>query len=284
MSSISIQINEEHASENVDKVPGGIYLCQCGEDLSCGSCCGFYNFYFESENQFKEVILKRTIAFENVKRDIDSILKFGEEEIVRVESLGEKPYPNFHHCPYSGFMGDDYEKPGCLLHPLAEKNMGADLRGLSYYGGLACASYFCPTYYNVEAERKIAVREAISDWFKYGLIITEDNMINNIFDELDRVRGKKTASKDFTFEASLLLGSLLKIKFEWPFDRKDFHPANYFFKDTDKKEEENSILLNSRFYHILNAVKASIINEKELEEAEEFILSKILKLADALET
>jgi hypothetical protein len=55
-----------------------------------------------------------------------------------------QPFPEFHHCPYVGLIGNELSRVGCLLHPMAEGNTGVDFRGLSYYGGMACRIYFCP--------------------------------------------------------------------------------------------------------------------------------------------
>lgn len=281
MSLTSYRVNEETASANVKKVPGGVYLCQ-HNSLTCGACCGMYNFNFSSKREFKKIILERSIVFEDISRDMDSVIEFGEKESLRIDNLGKKPYPDFHHCPYVGFFGDNYEKTGCLIHPLAEKNKGIDLRGLSYYGGLACASYFCPTYYNTLGERKLIVRSCIEDSFTFGLVITESDMINNVFDLLEKITKKPALLQAFDFEAAKIMESLLKIKFNWPFKRKSFYPANYFFKDTDQKDEIDPVCQSSEYYHILKAVKADIRSKIELAQAEDYIFSKINELAAAL--
>lgn len=277
-STFSLAVNEEFASANVNKVPGGVYLCQHG-CLTCGACCGIYNFKFSSKKEFKKILLERSIAFESVSRDMDSVLEFGQKESDRIDLLGKKPYPDFHHCPYVGFFGENYEKTGCLIHPLAEKNNNIDLRGLSYYGGLACASYFCPTYYNVCAERKLIVRSCIEDSFTFGLVVTESDMINNVFDLLEKELKKPVSLQAFHFEAAKLMESLLKLKLKWPFKRENFYPANYFFKDTEQKDTINSICQESEYFYILKSVKALIFNREDLKEAEVFIDSKIKELA-----
>lgn len=274
-SSSSNSFGEDFLSANVEKVPGGVYLCQCGEDLSCGACCGIYNFYFESRKDFFDFIMERTLLFDGVKRDIDSILLFGEDETKRVLKRGKLPFEDFHHCPFAGFMGDDLNKPGCLIHPLAEKNKGADYRGLSYYGGLACASYFCPTCYHVPGERKLIVRECFEDWFEYGLTITEDLMINNLFDNLEKKAGKILLFNDFTMKAFFLTSSFLKLKFNWPFKRNNFHPVNYFFRDIDQGFNIDKKYSSSKYFHILNSFKVLIENKEDLEKAETFIDSKL---------
>jgi hypothetical protein len=280
MSSDFFDINEENASENVKKVPGGVYLCQ-HDYLSCGACCGIYNFYYTSFQNYFDIILERTLAFDKVKREMDDILNFGADEAKRIKALGKKPFPDFHHCPYSGFIGSDYEKPGCLLHPLSEKNKGIDFRGLSYYGGLACASYFCPTYYKVSPERKAIVRNAFEDSYSYGLIITEHEMINNIFDLIEKKRGTKLFPHELNNEALIKLEKILKLKLNWPFSVKNRHPANYFFGDSEEKTDK-PVLKESEITNILKAVKAEILNEKDLFDAQIFINKEIAEFISLL--
>ncbi|MGM0418995.1 MAG: hypothetical protein ACQEQS_09750 [Thermodesulfobacteriota bacterium] len=272
---------EEEFSENVKKVPGKIYLCQY-KSLSCGACCGIYNFNYKSVTQFYEVLAQRTLNFEASGRNLDEILNFGEKELLKISAMGEKPFPDFHHCPYAGFIDKNNETPGCLLHPLSEKNSGVDFRGLSFYGGLACASYFCSTYFNVSPQRKIILRDLFEDSYEYGLVVTESEMINTIFDSIEKNTKSKTDISDINFETSELLKSVFRLKFEWPFKREKNHPANYFFTDQEKTEKINPLCRKSEFYYVLDSVNALIKDEKDLAEAEGYIKEKIKKVSDSL--
>ncbi|MDY0131645.1 MAG: hypothetical protein RBR53_03160 [Desulforegulaceae bacterium] len=275
-----VDINEENASENVRKVPGGVYLCQ-NDYLSCGACCGIYNFYYNSFKDFFEVILERTLSFDKVEREMESVLNFGVKETQRIEKLGKKPFPKFHHCPFAGFMDSNYEKPGCLLHPLSEKNKGIDFRGLSYYGGLACASYFCPTYYNVSAKRKAVLRSAVEDSYSYGLLVTEDKMINSVFDLIEKKRGANLLPHELNDEALIKLEKIFKLKLDWPFKTKNNHPANYFFGD--KENEQGSLVLeSSEVAEILKSAKAEIFTKKDIIDAETFINKEITEFISLL--
>lgn len=55
---------------------------------------------------------------------------------VEADESQQRPFPNFHHCPFLGMIEDESRRVGCLLHPLAHGNYGIDWRGLSYYGGM----------------------------------------------------------------------------------------------------------------------------------------------------
>lgn len=127
-----------------NSVPGGVYLCQINERVSCGACCGLYNVADVSSEGLTEILIRRTEAFERISRDVNSVLDFK-----KATDDGEPlaiPFPDFHHCPYLGLVGERHSRVGCLLHSQANGNNGVDFRGLSYYGGMACSIYFCPSY------------------------------------------------------------------------------------------------------------------------------------------
>jgi hypothetical protein len=52
-----------------NSVPGGVYLCQINERVSCGACCGLYNVADVSSEELTEILIRRTEAFERISRD-----------------------------------------------------------------------------------------------------------------------------------------------------------------------------------------------------------------------
>lgn len=143
------------------QVPGGVYLCQVNETISCGACCGLYNVADASRDYLAHMLLERTRRFAAVPRTTDGIDAFGREALAM--ETRQRPFPHFHHCPYVGLIGEESSRVGCLLHPLGTGNHGIDFRGLSYYGGLACHSYFCPATHQVKPDYKRVLRAAIDD-------------------------------------------------------------------------------------------------------------------------
>ncbi len=97
-----------------------------------------------------------------------------------------RPYPKFHHCPFLGFTGKHQSRVGCLLHPEADRNNGVDFRGLSFYGGMACNLYFCPSHWSLKPIYKKILQETEPDWYLYGLMITEAEMVGTFFQEVER--------------------------------------------------------------------------------------------------
>lgn len=152
-----------------NEVPGGVYLCQVSEKVSCGACCGLYNIADASYENLTAVLTYRTEVFAKTPRNMDALLKFKDE--IEAKEDQNRPLPDVHHCPYIGLIGKDRCRVGCLLHPLGDGNNGIDFRGLSYYGGMACRIFFCPAYHGLSKEHKIMLRESAENWHPYGLTI-----------------------------------------------------------------------------------------------------------------
>ena len=219
-------------NDNNNQVPGGIYLCQVNEEISCGACCGLYNVADPSYESIMEMLTWRTDTFLHVKRDMDAILAFKEE--VEDREPQKRPFPEFHHCPYIGLIGKKFLRAGCLLHPLLDENKGIDFRGLSYYGGMACRVYFCQTYYHLPAAFKEIVRETASNWYAYGLVITEIKLLSTIFEEVENCLNRPLTKNDILKNKNTLeaVRKLLDLKINWPFRRRSSSgPTNYFFED-----------------------------------------------------
>lgn len=210
------------------EIPGGVYLCQVSETVSCGACCGLYNVADLSRDGLYALLAKRTHRFaETGGRDLDAVLSF--RKWVEESEPQQRPFPEFHHCPYIGLIGPDASRPGCLLHPLG--NGGIDLRGISDYGGFACRTYFCPTHDCLSAGIKILIRKAARDWFEYGMMITEASLVQAFLDAAGRVTARRT-EPDPGPDPVDIMRELMDLKRNWPY-RPD--PAcgliHYFFND-----------------------------------------------------
>jgi hypothetical protein len=213
-------------------VPGGVYLCQVDEDVSCGACCGLYNCPDASRAYLQERLAYRTQRFREVPRDTDPIDAFREQ--MERHGSRQRPYPDFYHCPFLGLVGRENSRVGCLLHPLAEGNQGVDLRGLSFYGGLACREYFCPSHRSLPPVYKTIVKSVCTDWYVYGLAITEERLLAGFFGDIERRLGRSMEPADITGSpgARQTVAEFLELKLVWPFHEPAWKgPANYFFND-----------------------------------------------------
>ena len=215
-----------------DALPDGPYLCQAGDRISCGACCGLYNVRDLSRENLVRLLSSRTERFESTARDVDGIEGF--KASVRAGEDPRRPFADFHHCPYIGLVGERRARVGCLLHPSAAGNRGVDYRGLSHYGGMACRTYFCPTYQKVGGVHRSLVIWAMADWYDFGLVITEWRMLNALFGALERILGRPLTGDDTVGgeRSRTALRDLLGIKIHWPFRGPTAKaPAHHFFKN-----------------------------------------------------
>lgn len=264
------------------ETPGRVYLCQVRPGVSCGACCGLYNVSDASRSAIFEMLKKRTDLFASVNRSYEGVLAFADE-IEKTENQS-RPIDDFHHCPYIGFMDTDPVSPGCLLHPRAEGNNGLDLRGVSYYGGMPCHMYFCPTCHEIPDRYKKAIRYAAVDWHSFGLIITESEAIKNFFENVENDAAKLIDPEEISKNQKLreALKSFIEIKTEWPF-RKDKILANYFFKDGDKGlPSENEYASKTRWTPVLKAFRSEISKQDDLAGAVDLLEKTALNMVRAM--
>ena len=213
-------------------VPGGVYLCQVSDTVSCGACCGLYNVNVPGRTALSRLLKHRTDIFRTFGRapaDLDAFVA----KVQAVESQ-ERPFDDFHHCPFLGLVGDGQRRVGCLLHPLGHGNGGVDLRGISYYGGMACRVFFCRTVHSLEKRYKQILRVVMDDWYGFGLVVTETDFLGACMDLVETRWGAPLDPAFFNHNdaAREAMRKLLVLKMDWPF-RPPHHdtPCHYLFDD-----------------------------------------------------
>lgn len=213
------------------EIPGGVYLCQVDETVSCSACCGLYNVAGLSREFLSSMLDRRTRRFESMAdRSLDGILAF--RRWVENTEPQRRPFAEFHHCPYLGLIGPNRSRPGCLLHPMG--NSGIDFRGISDYGGLACRSYFCPTHDILPPEVKRLVRDAARDWYEYGMIITESGLIQALLEAAGRMppAPDAAAARRNPDAGMAVFREMMDLKCDWPYrPDPDGGRVHYFFND-----------------------------------------------------
>ncbi len=262
--------------------PGRVYLCQVSPGISCGACCGLYNVADASRFAINEMLERRTEIFKKTRRDYESIFAFADE-IAKTENRN-RPVDNFHHCPYIGFMDTEPLSPGCLLHPLAAGNNGLDLRGASYYGGMPCHMYFCPTCHEIPERYKKAARMSADDWWIFGLFITESAVIKCFFENVELCAGKKIEPDSLKNHHAFCsaVRSFMRLKAEWPF-RKDDVLANYFFKDIDGYQADMDFFdSENKWTIIFKAFRTRVSSPDDVKTAEGILEQAVIKAAEAI--
>jgi hypothetical protein len=261
-----------------------IYLCQVSPHVSCGACCGLYNVSDPSRRNLEAMLIRRTRWFAEVPRTMAGIDAFRTS--VEGTEHQERPFPDFHHCAFLGVIEDDGRRVGCLLHPLAKGNEGIDWRGLSYYGGMACRTYFCPSARQLPSRWLIAVRQSMNHWYLHGLVVTERRLLAALFTELEKRLGRVINTADFSepVPAAALLTTLTTLKMNWPFRRQGAPGvSNYFFEDglyaRPAVKRKTKTLPASRFEDIFQELDSGFSSADDIEDAE----AKIEGLLIALE-
>jgi len=267
------------------ETPGHVYLCQVSEEVSCGACCGLYNINDITYHKLEKVLKQRSILFESTARNVSGFFEY-ESKISSLESQ-KRPYLDFHHCPYVGLIGDSLKTVGCLLHPLASGNDEVDYRGISYYGGMACKNYFCLTCKKLRPRYKSIVRSILDGWYLYGIIVTEWEMLNCLFSNIEQIIHRDLTVVEIE-ESNTLKNSLVSF-FHLKLETKlaQDYQANYFFEDRNYPLPEiNYPQFNraeSKYDAILRCFRFKMTEIQDLEKADSLIETAILQITDIIQ-
>jgi len=268
------------------QVPGGVYLCQVDAHISCGACCGLYNVADLSRENLSAMLTLRNKRFSYTPRTVEAIEAFARET-ERLESQ-QRPFARLHHCPFIGLIGEGPGRVGCLLHPLADGYNGVDFRGLSFYGGLACRSYFCMTTKDLAPRWKRILRRVLGHWYVFGLVVTELELLTAIFEHLESRLGRPL---DTAMVAGAQPGErlrrLLILKCRWPFKPPSHLTAcHYLFKDTAYPKPvvpyDQLGAGPSAYDNILRQMPSAFRNAQELGRAEALIESHLAAVVKSL--
>ncbi|MFZ2631938.1 MAG: hypothetical protein WA081_00145 [Desulfosalsimonadaceae bacterium] len=251
-----------------------IYLCQVSETVFCGACCGLYNVPDASFEALSQMLARRSRIFSTLPRTMDAILDFGRAETA---NLGVLPMPEFHHCPYIGFIGDGFRRVGCLLHPQAHGNSGVDYRGLSHYGSMTCGMYFCPSHRNLPDDFKQILRDLADDWYVYGLMISEPVLLGTIYEEIvsrAAVSGMNPERAGRPENRPLWSG-LFALKVRWPYRAANRPWASYLFNDPlypkPPVDYENLAAASSKFDLLFRELHSHFTSPYDLMTAERYL-------------
>ena len=270
-----------------DQTPGGVYMCQVDANVSCGACCGLYNLTDTSESNLTFLLKRRSLLFTKAARTIEGIETFATH--IRNIEPSRRPFDNFHHCPFIGLIGATNQRVGCLLHPLADGNKGVDFRGLSYYGGLACSTYFCVSTYNLAPRYKYILRSVIPDWYRYGMLVTETKLLGALFSALEALFGGHLTPQHFTSDPKTAgaLIKLLDLKQDWPFRASPNDTlCHHIFPDNPRPrcriDYKKTGVAGSQYNVILIELETDIAGVDRLCQAEAMIDDRLRHTVDML--
>jgi len=130
-------------------------------------------------------------------------------------------------CEFLGFVDQGGRRVGCLLHPALH---GQDLRDLSPYGRELCERHLCPSHYYLTEGEKRLVAGVLDDWYLYGLVITDLDLVRESLRLVADQVGQMPSPEDLRRESfRRALGEFLSLKERWPF--RDSRPrlGKYYF-------------------------------------------------------
>ena len=261
-----------------------IHLCQPDNKKSCGACCGLYNWKDHSRPALESILKQRTELFFSLgeSQDLDEYKRRCQGR----KSNG-KLFETVFNCEFLGFVDSDHKKVGCLLHPVVNK--GNDLRDLGFYGAKTCSEHFCPSYSCLKTTEQKAIIESIYDWYLYGLLITDIDLVREFFRHIENTMGDSI--KEVKLKKPGIVNALtdfFMLKQDWKFKTSENMLGKYYFSEA----EYNIVRIEykkmwgiqpSRFDRILVSLESDINSKDDLFEAETIIEGKIKRFIEAYE-
>ncbi len=262
--------------------PGDIHLCQPGPEKSCGACCGLYNYRDSTRESLEARLEARTALFHDTVRSRNDLGTFST--LVRSTESMEKRYEVIYCCEYLGFIDAEHRRVGCLLHPL--QNGGEDLRDVSFYGRDLCDGHFCPSYHYLARWEQQAVVNTIDDWYLYGLVITDIDLVKEYFrfiaeglgeapdpERLKTGRLKDVARRFFNFKTT------------WPFRSSETNRLGKYYFDGSQYmishiDYDALGCERSRFDKIFLSLTSRFRSSNELRQAENLVEGELRAFID----
>jgi hypothetical protein len=148
----------------------------------------------------------------------------------------EKLFGPIHNCPFIGFVDTERRRVGCMIHPL--NHNGREMRDISLYGAEICNGHECPSYTYLTEAQKRGVAGVIDDWYLYGLVICDIDLVKEFFTILANLLGEEIRpellARDKVREAALAFFSL---KESWPFSSRQNRFGKYSFSISEYRLE-----------------------------------------------
>ena len=253
-----------------------VHLCQPDSQKACGACCGLYNFQDHSRGALKSLLEKRTGLFNSFQGEIPF-----EEYAQKAGSLAGSPklLEDIHNCHYLGFLDLEQKKVGCLLHPSGHQ--GNDLRCHSFYGAELCAGHYCPSYSYLDSVEQRAVIAVLNDWYLYGLVITDIDLVKEFFHHTQTRLGESIRLERFENEGVRnSLKDFLGLKENWPYISAENRLGKFYFSHSEYQiarieYEKKWGIKPSRFDKVLVSLSSDFSSLEDVRKAEGIIEEKI---------
>lgn len=260
------------------------HLCQPDDLKSCAACCGIYNFRQNGRNDIERRLLENTESIGQIKGyglSVEKLREYSETVRWHHNSSG-KLFQTIFNCEFTGFLDEEGQKIGCLLHPA--HNDGKDWRDCGFYGKELCNGHYCLSYFYLTSVEQKLVIDTTDDWYLYGLTITDIDLVKGVFSILSDLVGETLnlyviSQND---ELKSIINSIWLMKLSWPYRTKDENSfGKYIFRGEDYEQiyipYETFHKKRSPYHSIFLSFGSEFKNAKELESAEK-ILSATFRL------
>ena len=259
-----------------------INLCQPDNNKSCSACCGLYNWVDHSQNSLEHILDLQTDLFMNLDNynDPDSF-----RNRVKSRIKNTKLFDTIYNCEFLGFIDSSRKQVGCLLHPsITGRN---DLRNHCFYGAKVCSEHFCPSYSCLSTEEQTAVINATDDWYLYGLVITDIDLVKEFFRKAENIMGESIKQKKLQEPAVVsALSDFFKLKINWKYKTTENRLGKYYFSEAEyniariEYKEKFGLPHASPYDKILISLESEFSTLEELIDAESIIEAKIHRFID----
>jgi len=266
-----------------------LHLCQPDNKKSCAACCGLYNYRDGSRGGLERLIRRHTSCL-RPPRPLDAAALRSYARRFRPRENGRaKLFPTIYNCEFVGFLDHSETRVGCLLHP--SQRQGDDWRRLSFHGAALCAEHFCLSYTYLTYQEQETVIRGVDDWYLYGLVITDIDLIKTYCRHLNDRLG-------YAFAAHLVEQPSLKevvygffaLKVNWPFRAAEpGRFGKYQFSGESYREAsidyERLGLRDSPYDTIFRSLESDFAAGDEVKEAERLIdshLERFLTIYESL--
>jgi hypothetical protein len=252
---------------------GFIHLCQPCNSMSCGACCGLYNYADSSRDSLTGRLRRRTKIFRDTVKGPEDLSGFAAN--INTSEDQSKRYEVIYCCEYLGFLDSREKTVGCLLHPF--QNGGLDMRTVSFYGKELCEGHFCPSYHYISKEEKKALINIIDDWYLYGLCVTDIDLVKEYFRLISERVYEMPAPDAFTkHHLKAAAHRFFSHKMTWPYRSHDTQRfGKYYFDGSqymiDHIDYESLGCDRSRFDRIFLSLCSEFGNKDDILRAEAIV-------------
>lgn len=204
-------------------------LCQPDDMKSCAACCGLYNWQDHSRRALTEIITMQTDMF-MLLDTYDTFDTFRDRRNNRLNN--SQLFETIYNCEFIGFIDPERRRVGCLLHPSVTGNQ--TLRNHCFYGSKICHEHFCPGYGCLTTAEQQAVVATIDDWYLYGLVITDIDLVKEFFKHVENALGE-SIKPDRLSNAALrsTLINFFSLKEHWPYKAAENRLGKYYFSESE---------------------------------------------------